>query len=86
MLLSEMVSGKLIQSTDDILAEYQIVDRQMSLLSTRPSFDDPVHAALYEILCMDSLGIDSLTEKLQQDTSTIINALGDDGDRGVYHE
>ncbi|MBP7773988.1 DNA-processing protein DprA, partial [Candidatus Gracilibacteria bacterium] len=67
--------GKLIQSTDDILAEYQIVDRQMSLLSTRPSFDDPVHAALYEILCMDSLGIDSLTEKLQQNTSTIINAL-----------
>jgi len=62
-------------SADDILSEYQIVDKQMSLLSTRPAFDDPIHASLYEILCMDSLGIDALSEKLQEDMSIVVNAL-----------
>jgi DNA processing protein len=67
--------GKLIMSADDILSEYQIVDKQMSLLSTRPAFDDPIHASLYEMLCMDSLGIDALSEKLQEDMSIVVNAL-----------
>lgn len=67
--------GKLITSAEDILSEYQIVDKQMSMLSTRPDFDDPVCAELYDILCMDSLGIDTLTDKLGRDTTTIVNAL-----------
>jgi predicted Rossmann fold nucleotide-binding protein DprA/Smf involved in DNA uptake len=67
--------GKLIIGAEDILSEYQIVDKQMSLLATRPVFDDPLQAALYEILCMDSLGIDTLSDRLQNDTMTIINAL-----------
>jgi len=67
--------GKLIMSTDDILAEYQIVDRQMSLLSTRPEFSDSLHASIYEVLCMDSLGIDTLSDRLQEDTAQVVNAL-----------
>lgn len=47
--------AKLITTTSDILSEYQLVDKQMSLLSQAPVFDDPLHARLYEILCMDSL-------------------------------
>jgi predicted Rossmann fold nucleotide-binding protein DprA/Smf involved in DNA uptake len=60
---------------DDILSEYQIVDKQMSLLSTRPEFSDPLHASIYEVLCMDSIGIDTLSDRLQEDTAIIVNAL-----------
>jgi DNA processing protein len=67
--------GKLIMSVDDILSEYQIVDKQMSLLSTRPAFDDALHSSIYEVLCMDSLGIDALSDRLQEDTAMIVNAL-----------
>lgn len=67
--------GKLIMEADDILSEYQIVDRQTSLLAHRPTLEDPIQAALYELLCMDSMGIDSLSEKLQHDTSSIVHAL-----------
>jgi len=47
----------------------------MSLLSSKPLFTDPLQTALYELLCMDSLGIDTLSEKLQNETTLIINAL-----------
>ncbi len=47
----------------------------MSLLAVRPVFDDPLQTALYETLCMDALGIDALSERLQHDTAVIINAL-----------
>ncbi len=46
--------GKLITEANDILSEYQIVDKQLSLLSQKPSFSDPVQEALYEILCRDT--------------------------------
>jgi DNA processing protein len=68
--------GKLITSSEDILSEYQIVDRQLSLLSTlKPDFTDPLHESLYEALCMDALGIDDLSEKLGIDTLSLMNAL-----------
>jgi len=67
--------GKLILGTEDILSEYQIVDKQMSMLSTKPLFSDPLQDSLYELLCLDSMGIDGLTDRLQQDTTTIIKAL-----------
>lgn len=67
--------AKLITTTSDILSEYQIIDKQMSLLTSKPLFSDPFQSALYEVLCMDSQGIDSLTDKLQSDPTTIINAL-----------
>ncbi len=47
----------------------------MSLLSARPLLSDPIQSALYEILCMDNMGIDGLAEKLQFDTLPLINAL-----------
>jgi predicted Rossmann fold nucleotide-binding protein DprA/Smf involved in DNA uptake len=47
----------------------------MSLLSGRPDFSDPIQADIYELLCMDSLGIDSLSEKLELEATIIINAL-----------
>lgn len=67
--------GKLITSSEDILSEYQIVDKQMSLLSQKPDFSDPLQEILYEMLCMDSLSIDVLSERLQHDTTTIVHAL-----------
>lgn len=67
--------GKLITSADDVLSEYQIVDRQISLLDNRPVFEDALQNSLYEILCMDSMGIDALSEQLEQDMMTILNAL-----------
>lgn len=67
--------AKLITSASDILSEYQIVDHQTSLLANRPAFTDPLQASLYDLLCMDSLGIDALTEKLQIDTTTLMNTL-----------
>lgn len=67
--------GKLITDAEDIMSEYQIVDRQMSLLSSTPIFADPVQTALYELLCRDSLGIDMIFEKLQLDTGAIMTAL-----------
>ncbi len=68
--------GKLITSAEDILSEYQVVDRQLSLLSTmRPDFADPVQESLYEILCRDSVDIDTLAGTLQFDSQTIMTAL-----------
>lgn len=68
--------GKLITSAEDILSEYQIVDRQTSLLSTmRPDFADPVQESLYEILCRDSVDIDTLAQSLQLDSQTIMMSL-----------
>lgn len=68
--------GKLITSAEDILSEYQIVDRQTSLLSTmRPDFADPIHESLYEILCRDSVDIDTLSTTLQLDSQTIMMSL-----------
>lgn len=67
--------GKLITEANDILGEYQIVDKQLSLLSHKPSFSDPIQEALYELLCRDALGIDTLAEKLQIETLVIMNAL-----------
>ncbi len=67
--------GKLITEANDILGEYQIVDKQLSLLAHKPTFSDPVQEALYELLCLDSLGIDTLSERLQVDTLSIMNAL-----------
>jgi predicted Rossmann fold nucleotide-binding protein DprA/Smf involved in DNA uptake len=47
----------------------------MSLLSQAPVFDDPLHARLYEILCMDSLWIDMLVERSGSDSVAVMNAL-----------
>jgi predicted Rossmann fold nucleotide-binding protein DprA/Smf involved in DNA uptake len=53
--------GKLILTADDILSEYQIVDRQLSLLTImRPEFSDEIQEKLYEILCRDACSIDAL--------------------------
>jgi DNA processing protein len=68
--------GKLITSTEDILSEYQVVDRQLSLLSTmRPDFTDQIQESLYEILCRDSVDIDTLSQILQLDSQAIMTAL-----------
>lgn len=67
--------GKLITSSEDILSEYQIVDKQLSLLANRPVFEDPLHTSLYDILCTDSLSVDIIADKLQTDTTTIMTAL-----------
>ena len=68
--------GKLITSVDDILCEYQIVDKQLSMLSTlKPDFADPIHESIYDLLCRDTLGIDSLVDRLQIDAQTLVNAL-----------
>jgi DNA processing protein len=68
--------GKLITSAEDILSEYQVVDRQLSLLSTmRPEFADPIHESLYEILCRDSVDIDTLAQTLQLDSQTVMMSL-----------
>lgn len=56
--------GKLILSANDILSEYQLVDKQLSLLSTmRPDFTDKIQEKLYEILCRDCLTIDALVDQ-----------------------
>lgn len=69
--------GKLIMTSDDILSEYQIVDRQLSLLSTmKPDFADEIQEKLYEILCRDSLTIDALAEQTGYELTQIMNALG----------
>lgn len=50
-------------SAEDILSEYQIVDKQLSLLTTmRPDFADEIQENLYEILCRDSCNMESLVE------------------------
>lgn len=67
--------GKLILSAEDILSEYQIVDKQLSLLSARPDFADPIHESVYEILCRDCVGIDTIADRLQSSTSVIMTAL-----------
>lgn len=69
--------GKLIMSADDILSEYQIVDKQLSLLTTlKPDFTDPIQENLYEILCRDSCGIDILVDQSGHEISLVMNALG----------
>ncbi len=69
--------GKLILSADDILSEYQIVDKQLSLLTTmRPEFADEIQEKIYEILCRDSLVIDVLAEQTGYELTQIMNALG----------
>ena len=67
--------GKLITGSEDILTEYQIVDRQTSLLLDRPTFSDALQESIYECLCRDSLAIDIIAQKLDTDTSSIMNAL-----------
>ncbi len=68
--------GKLITSTEDILCEYQIVDKQLSMLSTlKPTFSDPIHESIYDLLCRDALGIDTLVDRLQIDAQVLVNAL-----------
>lgn len=67
--------GKLITHCDDILCEYQLVDKQLSMLSEMPDFDDPIHTSIYDILCRDAQDIDALVDKLQLDTMTLLNAL-----------
>lgn len=67
--------GKLVTEANDILSEYQIVDKQLSLLTQKPIFSNALQESLYELLCMDALGIDSLSERLQVDTLSIMNAL-----------
>ena len=68
--------GKLITSAEDILSEYQVVDRQLSLLSTmRPDFADGTQESLYEILCRDSVDIDTLAQSLELDSQAIMTAL-----------
>lgn len=67
----------MILSAEDILSEYQIVDKQLSLLTTmRPEFADPIQEKLYEILCRDSCGIDTLVDQTGHDITIIMNALG----------
>jgi len=69
--------GKLILSADDILSEYQIVDKQLSLLTTmRPEFADEIQENLYEILCRDACGIDTLSDVTGYEITVIMNALG----------
>jgi len=69
--------GKLILSAEDILSEYQIVDKQLSLLTTmRPEFTDETQEKLYEILCRDASSIDTLSEYTQYDIAVVIHALG----------
>ena len=67
--------GKLIQGSEDILSEYQRVDKQLSLLDNRPVFDDEIQNTLYELLCRDSMGIDALSERIEWDMTTILHAL-----------
>lgn len=67
--------GKLITTADDIFSEYQQADKQISLLDNRPIFTDSLQNAIYDVLCMDSMGIDNLSEKLEQDMTLILNAL-----------
>jgi DNA processing protein len=69
--------GKLILSADDILSEYQIIDKQLSLLTTmRPDFADEIQEKLYEILCRDACDIDTLSDTTGYEITIIINALG----------
>lgn len=69
--------GKLVLSAEDILSEYQIVDKQLSLLTTmRPEFADPIQEKLYEILCRDSCNIDALADQTEYELTIIMNALG----------
>ncbi len=51
------------------------MDQQTSLLAHRPVLDDPLQSVIYDILCMDSMGIDGLSQKLDHDTMAIVNAL-----------
>ncbi len=68
--------GKLIVSAEDILVEYQIVDKQLSLLTTmKPDFTDEIQENLYEILCRDSCNMESLVEVTGYDISLVMNAL-----------
>jgi DNA processing protein len=65
--------GKLITSHEDILSEYQIVDKQLSMMTTlKPTFAHPIEESIYDILCLDSLWIDSLTQRLNLDTQTLM--------------
>ena len=65
--------GKLILSHEDILNEYEIVDKQLSMMTTmKPTFAHPIEESIYDILCMDALGIDMLAEKLSLDTSSLM--------------
>lgn len=65
--------GKLILSHEDILSEYEIVDKQLSMLTTmKPAFAHPIEESIYDMLCLDSLGIDTLAEKLDLDTQTLM--------------
>jgi len=68
--------GKLILSANDILLEYQLVDKQLSLLSTmRPDFTDEIQEKLYEILCRDCLTIDALVDQTFYNLADVMNAL-----------
>lgn len=67
--------GKLIITAQDILNEYEIADQQLSLLASKPEFDDPLQATLYDILCRDTQSVDALVEIINQEAPTIINAL-----------
>ncbi len=68
--------GKLILSHEDILSEYEIVDKQLSMMTTmRPTFAHPIEESIYDILCLDSLGIDILAEKLNLDTQVLMTYL-----------
>ncbi len=69
--------GKLILSAEDILTEYQIVDKQLSLLTTmRPAFDDEIQEKLYEMLCRDASTIDALADQTGYEITLLMNALG----------
>lgn len=69
--------GKLILSAEDILSEYQIVDKQLSLLSTlKPDFTDEIEEKLYDLLCLDSCTVDKLCDLTGYEISLIMNALG----------
>jgi len=41
----------------------------------RPDFADPIHESLYEILCRDSVDIDTLAQSLQLDSQTVMMSL-----------
>lgn len=68
---------KLILSAEDILSEYQIVDKQLSLLTTmKPDFTDEIQEKLYNLLCRDTATVDSLADQTGYEITSIINALG----------
>ena len=65
--------GKLILGHEDILSEYEIVDKQLSMMTTmKPTFAHPIEESIYDMLCLDSLGIDMLAEKLNLDMPALM--------------